>query len=50
VGVGVGVGLSETLPVQVTPLRAKSAGVALEPFQVPLKPKLAVPPLGMAAL
>src|SRR3989442_474984 len=58
VGVGVGpglvvVGLADglpTAPVQVTPLRVKLPGTGLlEPFHVPLKPKLTVPPVPIVA-
>ena len=46
-----GVGDGEvTPPVQVTPFRAKLDGTGLEPFQLPLNPKLALPPLGMLPL
>ncbi|GIH14860.1 hypothetical protein Raf01_30320 [Rugosimonospora africana] len=50
VPVGVAVGL-DTPPVQETPLRAKAVGDGLvDPFQVPLNPKLAVALVAIAAL
>jgi nicotinamide mononucleotide (NMN) deamidase PncC len=39
-----------TVPVQVTPLRAKEVGAALLPDQDPLKPKETVAFVAMAAL
>jgi hypothetical protein len=45
------VGGAVTPPVQVTPLSAKLDGTGLEVlFQLPLNPKLALPPVGMLAL
>jgi hypothetical protein len=37
-------------PVHVTPLRAKEVGAGLLPFQVPLKPNAAVPPVAIEPL
>ncbi|GAA2186620.1 hypothetical protein GCM10009848_20680 [Micromonospora lupini] len=39
-----------TTPVQVVPFRAKEAGAGLLPVQLPLKPKLVLPLVGMPAL
>src|SRR6476469_3485522 len=49
VGVGVavrgGVGVEVTDPEHVTPLTVNCVGTGLLPLHVPLKPKLAVPPV-----
>jgi hypothetical protein len=46
-----GEGLAVTVPVQGVPLRTKSVGTGLaEPLNVPLKPKLVLPPVGRDAL
>ncbi len=47
--VGVGVPLSTT-PVHVVPLRVKTAGTGLLPFQLPLNPKLVFPPVPIEPL
>jgi hypothetical protein len=39
-----------TAPVQVVPFKVKEAGTGLDCCQVPLNPKLAEPPVAMAAL
>lgn len=47
----VAVGLGDAgAPVHATPLRAKAVGAGLAVVQVPLKPKPALPPVGIAAL
>ncbi len=50
VGVGVGVGVGVVAPVQVVPFSAKLRGAGLLPFHEPLKPKLTLPLVPMAAL